>query len=330
MRTLLVTLIGLFVTTTVTAGPPADGTIRIATWNIENWNDHFQAFRDKDLPEPATEEGRERRRQERFQNGEDNWEVAVVLLDPDFAPDILLTQEGCSQEELDHFAQEWEEVGQTYPTRVVFPGNSGRGQMLQLLMRDGFRIIKTNNDLHLVPDTRDLNPRSDRLFGRGPAFVLVETPDGDRFWVGTTHQKSKGGNSIEVTQWRMAEATTTHALMVELAKEAPVFLLGDMNDEIGFQEYELPAGGDVMAALAGLHNQDAGDDFVIVTRDLAMQGVITYSGYWRDRFRSFIDHIVADPAGAKLVKNTDVFDNTWVRVASDHVPVYIDVVPTDP
>ncbi len=307
------------------AGPPAEGTVRVATWNIENWKDHFQDLRDKDLPAPATEDGRERRRQEGYQNAEDNWEVATVLLDPAFAPDILVFQEGCSQEELDSFAEEW--LGDVYPTRVVFRGNSGRGQTLGVIMRDGYEIVDTYDDLVDVPDDEDLNPRSDMLFGRGPVFVLIKTPGGKTVWVGTTHQKSKGGNSVEVTKWRSAEAKATHGAMLELAKKAPVFLLGDMNDEIGLQEYEVPAGGDVMADLAGLNNDDPADDFVTVTHDLAMAGVVTYSGYWRDRFRSFIDHIVVDPAGAKLVTNVGVFDNTWVRVASDHVPVYIDIKP---
>ncbi len=301
------------------------GNVRVATWNIENWNDHFQSLRDKGLPEPATEEGREQRTQERYQNDEDNWEIAQVLLDPAFAPDVLVFEEGCDQASLDAFADQWLEG--TYPTRVVFAGNSDRVQTLGILLRDGFTIVETEDQFYKMPDEGDLNPRSDFLFARGPAFVLVETPDGKRVWVGVTHQKSKGGNSVEVTRWRAAEAKATHDIIRDLAAkgEAGVLLLGDMNDEVGVQEFELEAGGDVIGDLVGTNDDDATNDLVLVTQSLADAGVQTFSGYWRDRYRSFIDHIVATPDLAPQVQVIGVYDTPWARVASDHLPVYVDV-----
>jgi endonuclease/exonuclease/phosphatase family metal-dependent hydrolase len=325
----LLAVASILLATVASAAPPEEGTIRLATWNIENWKDHFQDFRDRELPEPATDDGRERRRQERFQNAEDNWEIAQVLLDPDFAPHVLVFQEGCSQAELDYFAEEWEAVGEAFPTRIVFPGNSGRGQTLGLMLAPGFKVIEQSTDHYLIPDEQDLNPRSDRLFGRGPAFALIESPDGDRFWVGTTHQKSKGGNSVEVTKWRGLEAATTHQIMLDLAKrgDEPVYLLGDMNDEIGIQTYELDGGGDVMMRQIGALDDDPTNDLVNVTADLAMSGVITYTGYWRGTFRSFIDHIIVTPDAVEDVVIVGVHDDAWARVASDHLPVYVDIKP---
>jgi len=321
---LFATLLVLAAASPALAAPPAEGTVRLATWNIENWEDHFQAMRDESLPEPASEEERTRRRIEGYQNAEDNWEIAEVLRDPDFAPHVLVFQEGCSQEELDAFAEEW--LGDRYPTRRVFPTNSTRGQTLGILLAEGFELVEVRDGYHKMPDESDLNPRSDFLFARGPGFALVEAPSGERFWVGTTHQKSKGGNSVEVARWRAAEASATHEIMLDLAAEGPeaVYLLGDMNDEIGIQEFEI-RGGEATSHLLGTDDDDPANDLVLVTEDLALGGKITYTGYYRDRYRSFIDHVVATPAGAELVENVGVYDNAWARVASDHLPVYVDV-----
>ncbi len=319
---LLIAACVLFLTVPATARE-AD-TVRIATYNIENWRDHFQAFRDRDKPAPATEEGRLARRVERFQNDEDNWEIAQVFLDPKFDPDIVVFQEGCSLDDAKYFNREW--LDGMFETVVIFRSNSGRGQELGLLMKPGFKLIETADGFHELPDEGDLNPRSDRLFARGPAFALVETPNGNRLWIGTTHQKSKGGNSVEVTKWRNAEADATRRIMFELAERAPVMLLGDMNDELGFQEYEKEAGGDTMAILAGRHDRNPQNDLEVLTEDLAEQNVITYTGYWRDRYRSFIDHVVATPNVVDAVADVGVYDSAWARVASDHLPVWVDVI----
>ena len=297
---------------------PAPETVRVATWNVENWRDHFAGERLRGGERPDDELLAEVARTERFQNDEDNWEIAQVILDPAFAPDVLLFQEGPGQEDLQRFADEW--LGGRYPTAVVFPGNSTRGQTVGVLVREGFEVVGVADDFHEMPDVGDVNPRGDRLFARGPAFALVRAPGGFEFWAGTTHQKSKGGNSVEVTRWRAAEAAATRGIVTGLRDRGPadVVLAGDMNDEVGLQEFEAEAGGDVMAALVG-------EDLVLATRDLAEQGAITYAGYWRPRYRSFIDHVVLTPAAAGRVRAVGVFDTPWARVASDHLPVYVDL-----
>ena len=109
-----------------------------------------------------------------------------------------------AQEELEAFNKKW--LKGAYETAIVFPGNSGRGQTLGMLAKPGFKIVDRKDQYHLEPDTGK-NARGERLFARGPAFVLIESPSGYRFWVGVTHQKSKSDNSVDVTQWRNREAT---------------------------------------------------------------------------------------------------------------------------
>lgn len=299
--------------------------IRIATWNIENWSDNFQAERDKkERPRPDNEWEDNAARQEGYQNDEDNWEIAQTILDENFLPDVLVFQEGAADSEVQSFKDKWLEG--KYQRHIVFPGNSDRGQTLGMLLRPGLTVVETRDQYYKIPDSaEDINPRSDFLFARGPAFVLLETEDGYRFWVGTTHQKSKGGNDVPTTRWRMGEAAKTHEIMKELAGEGArdVVLLGDMNDELGFQEFEQEAGGDVIATLVG----DDRDGFELLTRDLALGGYISYTGYWRPNYRSFIDHIVVTPEMADQVEKVMVVDTPWARVASDHLPVYVDVKP---
>ena len=296
--------------------------VRIATWNIENWRDHFEAWRRRDQ-QPADEAAQNALRQEGFQNGEDNWEIAQVFLDPAFAPDILVFQEGCAQAELEEFNTTW--LGGMFVTVLVFASNDERGQTIGIMLRPGFKLLAREDDFHKLPDhPEDLNPRSEYLFARGPAVALVETPGGARLWVGTNHQKSKGGgNDVAITRWRNAEAAATHQIMKDLVARGPeqLVFLGDMNDQLGIQAYELEGGGDVIANLAGPPE----DGFVLATRQLAVEGQPSYLGYWRTDHRTLVDHVVLSPALAGAAAGVSVFDTPWARVASDHLPVYVDL-----
>ena len=166
------------VTQTPAGDPPADApasapaTIRLATWNIENWRDHFQFAKMKGEPRPDDAEHDQLRFTERFQNDEDNWEIAQVLLDPAFSPDVLVFQEGPVQADLEAFRDEW--LGDAYETAIVFDSNTTRDQTIGLLMKPGFKIVERADQYYLQPDAEDVNPRGDRLFARGPAFALVE------------------------------------------------------------------------------------------------------------------------------------------------------------
>lgn len=300
-------------------------TVTLATYNVEHFESHFRAHQ-------LTQEGKgrgdadplikEMLQEERRQNDEDNWEVAQVITDRRFSPDVLVIQEGCTQSNLDYFNERW--LQGAYATSIVFPSNTDREQHLGILMKPGFKLIERRDQYHEENDTIP-NERGNRLFARGPAFCLVETPSGYRLWVGVTHQKSKSDNSVEVTAWRNREAVRTHQIMLDLQKEGPgdVILLGDINDELGADEFENdPAsGGDTVAALVG----PAEHQFVLVTEALAKSGETSFGGYWNPKFRSFIDHVVATPGMKDQVEEVGVFRAGLARVASDHFPVYVKV-----
>jgi endonuclease/exonuclease/phosphatase family metal-dependent hydrolase len=295
--------------------------ITLGTYNVEHFNENFLAHRVA-TSQPALANDpvvKALLDKVKYENDEDNWEVAQVILDPRFSPDVLVLQEGCSQKDLEFFNKRW--LNEAYATLVTFPTNTDREQHLNLLLKPGYKVIERRDRYHLEPDPVP-NPRGQRLFARGPAFALVESPSGYRFWVGTTHQKSKGGNSKEVTEWRNREAKRTHEIMKELAASTgvkDVILLGDMNDEPGIQEYELEGGGDVIANLVG--PESAG--FILATKTLVDQGKQSFGGYWNTRFRSFIDHVVVSPDVKDQVEDVQVIDWGLAPAASDHYPVMI-------
>jgi endonuclease/exonuclease/phosphatase family metal-dependent hydrolase len=309
--------------TAAAAVPVARGeSITIATYNVEHFNENFMAHRVASS-QPALAQDPQFKQlldKVKYENDEDNWEVAQVILDPRFNPDVLVLQEGCGQKDLEFFNKRW--LNEAYATLITFPSNTNRDQHLNLLLKPGFKVIERREQYHLEPDPVP-NPRGDRLFARGPAFALVESPSGYRFWVGTTHQKSKGGNSKEVTEWRNREAKRTHEILKELAASgtSDVILLGDMNDEPGIQEFELEGGGDVIANLLG--PESAG--FVLATRPLVDQGKLSFGGYWNTRFRSFIDHVVISKDVKDQVEAVEVIDWGLAPAASDHYPVMIKI-----
>ncbi|HMO26751.1 MAG TPA: endonuclease/exonuclease/phosphatase family protein [Tepidisphaeraceae bacterium] len=292
--------------------------IRIATYNIENFRKNFLGHKASQNPALANAgaEVTEMIETLRRINNKDNWMLAQLIAHPDFSPDILVIQEGCTEADLRFFNRRW--LNNRYETVKVFPSNTTRDQHLGLMIRPGFKIIETRDQYHKEPDPTP-NPRGERLFARGPAFVLIESPGGYRFWVGTNHMKSRSGNSLDVTRWRNREARRSNEILHELAGGAvkDFVFLGDFNDEIGFQEFEQEAGGDAMAILVG--------DFHLATRALAESGKITFGGYWFEDRRSFIDHVIVHPSMKDRIADVKVIDMDPARFASDHYPVMITI-----
>jgi endonuclease/exonuclease/phosphatase family metal-dependent hydrolase len=298
-------------------------TISLATYNIEHFETRFEAYRLSKTPEAKESElVKELVDAERRQNEEDQWEISQVIADPAFNPDILVIQEGCSESNLRYFNKRW--LNGAYETAIVFPTNTDRNQNLGMMLKPGFKIVARKDKYHLEKDEID-NGRGGFLFARGPAFCLIETPSGYRFWVGVTHQKSKSGNSVEVSAWRNREAKRTHEIMLELQKSGPedVMLLGDMNDDLGVGEFEddPKSGGDSIATLVG----PAKDKFVLVTEKLAKAGEISFGGYWNTKYRSFIDHVLVTPGMKDQIENVSVFRGSLAAAASDHFPVIVKV-----
>jgi hypothetical protein len=298
------------------------GTIRLMTYNVENWRLIFQPRKvlmttQPGLPEDVVDVVK----RARSKADEENWEAARTILN--VQPDIWVFQEGCEADDLNFFNTQF--LGGYFETVHVFKTNTERGQNTGILCRPGFKVLQFKEGYADEPDVNDVNPYTDKLFARGPGFALIRAPDGSTFWVGTNHGKSKGGNSVEVTKWRNAEAARTNQIINDLRKAGPpqVFFLGDMNDELGVQEFEQEAGGSAIELTAGKGN----GQLVVLTKKLSEDGEISFGGYRSGRYRSFIDHAFATPEAARWVKAVDVFREDLADVASDHYPVYVDVRP---
>jgi endonuclease/exonuclease/phosphatase family metal-dependent hydrolase len=304
------------------ATPSLAEEITVATYNIENFRQNFLAHRISTsrpswMPR-GDPQAAELMDELRYANEEDNWEVSQVILDPKFSPQVLVIQEGCSQSDLEYFNRTF--LKNAYETALVFPSNTERNQHLALLMKPGFRVVEKRTEYYMEPDS-EKNDRGDRLFARGPAFVKVQSPGGYRFWVGTNHQKSKSDNSVDVTKWRNREAKRTHEIIKELEKAGPddVIFLGDTNDELGIQEFELAGGGDVISNLVGKPE----DGIILATRQLAEEGQVSYKGYVRNDRKSFIDHVLITSAMKTQIDKVEVFQNNFTHSASDHFPVLV-------
>ena len=290
-------------------------TITVATYNVELFQEHFsptsQPIKDPELTQRLRKDA-----------DKDLWMVSQVILDPALSPDIICIEECCEQEQLSKFNTQW--LKKAYETVIVFPTNSDRHQQLGMMLKPGFKVLERKDQYYLEKDS-GTNERSERLFARGPAFCLVQSPGGYQFWVGVTHQKSKRDNSVDVAKWRNREASRLHDIVKEIEKSGKgsgdVLLLGDMNDELGTQEFEQEAGGDSIGKILG----PEADGFVLATKPLVDAGKISYGGYWNPRFRSFIDHIMVTPEMKDQIQQVNVFQEGLARAASDHYPVYIKI-----
>jgi hypothetical protein len=317
--------------------------IKVATYNVEVWSDSFKAHQASTQPVARDPAGAELLRILARENNEDNWEVAQMILDKNFDPDILVIQEGPDQSDLRYFNRRW--MNEAYETAQTLPSNTDRHQNLCVFMKKGFKILARKDQYHNEPDPSGANARGARLFARGPVFLLVQTPAGKKFWLGTTHQKSKnpgttmmttqpGGqrpneNSPEVfakrledTKWRNREAARTHQIIKEIEKSGPsdVILMGDMNDAVGMDDTEQQAGADAIATLVG----PPADGLVLATQPLVDAKKISFHNYDDTRHRELIDHIIVTQSMKNQIREVKVVDDVpLAKVASDHYPVMI-------
>jgi len=309
--------------------------IRVVSYNIENWRKRFDArpLAAWAKTQPRSEELTELIKDRRNTNDKENWFAASVLLNPEVNGDVVVFQEGCNQDDLNYFNKRW--LNNAYETAKVFASNTNRDQHIGILIKPGFKIIKVQNDYYKELDTVSKSwltkpgepaPAENRLFARGPAFVLIEAPSGYQFWVGTNHNKSKADNSVDVSKWRLRESTRIHQIIKELEKTGPsdVIFGGDLNDELGFQEFEQEAGGDAIAAMLGKPE----DGLTLITKDIADKGAISFGGYFRDRRRSFIDHFLVTTSMKPHIAGVSVYTKDFAPAASDHYPVVIRINPT--
>ncbi len=312
--------------------PPADakpkteikpaGTVRIVTYNIENWRYSFLAHKVWPTSQPSwSEDLVDLVQREKREDDEENWEVARTILHADVMPDILVIEEGCDVKDLNYFNTQF--LKGYFETVHIFKSNDERGQNIAILVKPGFKVLEYKEDFHNIPDTHDVNPISDKLFARGPAFALIEAANGAKFWVGVNHAKSKSGNSVPVSKWRLAEAQKTNEIIAGIRKSGPreVVFLGDLNDELGIQEFEKDAGGSSIEAIAG----SGENQLTIASKKLADEGKISFHGGRSSRYRSFIDHVFLTPEASRRLTNVRIFTGDLADVASDHYPVIVEM-----
>jgi exonuclease III len=132
---------------------------------------------------------------------------------------------------------------------------------------------------------------------------------------------------VQASLWRNREAKRTHEIIKELEKAGPkdVILLGDMNDALGEDDAEKNGGGgDAIANLVGPES----DGLILSTRALADAHQNSFNGYWRDRFREMIDHVVITPSMKSKVHDVQIFQDGFTQVSSDHFPVMVKITTT--
>lgn len=301
---------------------PAEGErIVLATYNIENMMMLFDQIR---MPE------RSRNRVELFRDEEDLYEIARTINLPRFDADVICIQESASQDMLELFNTRW--LDGEYALVKVFASNVD-GQHVAVLARAGLEVLEIRDDYRLEedpvddPPVRSLKQSSglgNSLFSRGPGFVKFRTPGGAVLWVGTTHVKSKYGNSEAVTRWRIRELQRTREICGELLAEGETDLLaimGDFNDDFGRDRYEREIGQDAVAVMAA---GEGNEELRCLTLPLvrANPRLATYHCEIKPpRHRSFIDHVFVSPALAEHAVRTYVVDDPIAAVASDHYPV---------
>jgi exonuclease III len=298
--------------------------VRIGSWNIE----HFMKMFDQDrMPLRAQEQS------ELWRDEEDQYEVARVIKDTSFAPDILVIEECCDEAMLKLFNRKW--LPGIYPYIKVFTSNTD-GQFLGIMAKAGFEPQQVKEyyldkdplqDKRITNDKEELNSSEgeNRLFCRGPGFVLFKTSKGNQVWVGTTHSKSKSGNSKAVTEWRIRELERTRQICGELIKAGPskrLVLLGDFNDDFGMDNYEKGLGIDAVETML---KGTLPEEKLVCLDEAIWKSDPTAASYHCEikpkRFRSFLDHAFASPELAASVKSTVLIQESIAYVASDHLPI---------
>ncbi|MBS3822065.1 MAG: endonuclease/exonuclease/phosphatase family protein [Phycisphaerae bacterium] len=315
-------------------GPPAPAcraeTIRVATYNIEHMSKMLNVALVK--PNNRTRE----QWADFFSDEEDCYEVAWVITQAAAAPDILLIQEGCSQDELEHFNTHW--LRQAYAYVKVFRGNSPRGQHLGILAKKGFEPLEVREFADEVdpvddPALRKLKEggglaEKNLLFSRGPAFVKFRTPGGHVMWVGNTHVKSKYGNSLPVVKWRIREMQRTREICGELLArgDTPYLLLGgDFNDDMQLDEFEKTLGRDALSVITGGQDREQLTNLTSPLIRANPRGG-TYHARVKTKYpAAWFDYLFASPDLARHVRRTTLIDAPLAGVASDHLPVVTEI-----
>ena len=331
--------------------------IRIATWNIEHFNDYFNA--DNSLK--SSKEAKEK-----FQN-------ISNILNNHIKPDILAVVEAPNTankgaqsgiKKLENFALEY---GLTINKAIQGFPSAGKQELI--VMYDPLKMKishkpeggkspttdpKFNGEFHF--DADDDKIKEIYTHYRPPFEAKVTLNGGIEFWVMVVHAKSKGiFDSVEQVNLERLSIRNRLKLYAECAwirrridswleKDRKIIVLGDMNDGPGMDEYELRYGKSAVEIIMG-------DIFNPLTLLLNHLGKPKYGRYgWEPASASFKDRITEDYINVLIdhilvSQNIDAKADTcrvwnpWqaktddpikkmkdeFRSASDHFPVSIDL-----
>ncbi len=269
--------------------PSADGTIRIATFNLFNLFDNVDDPYNNEEPLP----------------GKDTKEIKLLADRIRKAnADIVAVQEVENRQILEELVNKYlPEMG--YRDVVLFEGNNKRGIDVGLISR--YPLGKTTSYRHL--DFVDGNGKPMR-FRRDLLQVNVRPKGFTDFDVFVVHLKSKGGGEAQTLPTRLGEATAARTIFDDLLKSdrnKAFVVCGDFNDTYDSKPLQQIVGTGPMA-LKNLFG------------DIPEAERITYN---KEPYRSMIDFLLVSPAMADMyVKGSyEILYGSVASGGSDHNPV---------
>lgn len=269
--------------------PVAAGTIRIATFNVENLFDNSDdPYTNDDSAEPKPRPKLE--------------QLAASIRT--LQADVLALQEVESRGYLERFVEVFL-ADQGYRHIVQFEGNDIRGIDVALLSK--LAIGKVVSHRHLSFQGADGKPQR---FSRDVLTVEIQPTTGRPFEVWVLHLKSNSDGRQYAEPVRLAEAAEVRRLLNERLSTVPqprIVVCGDLNDTPESETVKSLT-GEGAAALQSAWQE------IPTTEQIS---------YHREPYRSLIDFIFWSPAlaGDFVPKSYRVIAQTTGEPGSDHFPV---------
>jgi len=270
---------------------PADGVVRIATYNVLNLFDEYD--------DPYIPDGKER-----LPGKETEELVKLARVFHKLDADVLALQEVENRGVLTEFVGAYlADMG--YQEIVLYEGNSDRGIDVGLLSRFPIGAVTSHRHRDFVDGNGD-----PMRFHRDLLQVEI-LPKGRRpFEVWVVHLKSKYGGADATMPIRLGETRTIRRILDKRLKNEPdarIAICGDFNDTFDSKPVQHLV-GDGSTALASFF------------AELDKEERITFN---REPYRSMIDFILVTPglAGTYVSDSFAILPGTVESSGSDHNPV---------